>query len=203
MWQNEALNSTFNDFVWLVCMLHHQNAVRNILTSVVLEHDRGAPIQGVPQKMCSRLHPVLAGKLFYFRVLAGKKIADLGLLVFKSIFSDENLRVKRTKEEKVKHLMTFHSSVIVCTCHWTDYDFAGRNFLRLLCWEMDILKRLPGECGTPVCMPATWKMLRKRFFGKVIHCISAKKHTLRYMLVGCSRWYMDYDRYIVEVWLGY
>ena len=27
----------------------------------------------------------------------------------------------------------------------TDYDFAGRNFLRLLCWEMDILKRLPWE----------------------------------------------------------
>ena len=67
--------------------------------------------------MCSTLHPVLAGKLFYVRLLAGKKIADLGLLVFKSIFSDENLRVKRTKEEKMKHLMTFLSSVIVCTCH--------------------------------------------------------------------------------------
>ena len=34
--------------------------------------------------MCSTLHPVLAGKLFYVRLLAGKKIADLGLLVFKS-----------------------------------------------------------------------------------------------------------------------
>ena len=53
--------------------------------------------------MCSTLHLVLAGKLFYVRLLAGKKIADLGLLVFKSIFSDENLRVKRTKEEKMKH----------------------------------------------------------------------------------------------------
>ena len=53
--------------------------------------------------------------------------------------------------------------------------------------EMYILKRLLGECGTPVCMPATWKMLKKRFFGKVIHCISAKKHILRSMLVGCSR----------------
>ena len=42
---------------------------------------------------------------------------------------------------------------------------------------MDILKRLSGECGTPVCMPATWKMLKKRFLGKVIHCISAKKKT--------------------------
>ena len=61
--------------------------------------------------------PVLAGKLFYVRLLAGNKFADLGLLEFKSIFSDENLRVKRTKEEKMKHLMTFHSSVIVCTCH--------------------------------------------------------------------------------------
>ena len=29
--------------------------------------------------------------------------------------------------------------------------------------------------------------VEKRFFGKVIHCISAKKHILRYMLVGCSR----------------
>ena len=28
---------------------------------------------------------------------------------------------------------------------------------------MDILKRLPGECGTPVCMPGTWKMLKKGF----------------------------------------
>ena len=35
-------------------------------------------------------HLVLAGKLFYVRLLAGKKIADLGLLVSKSIFSDEN-----------------------------------------------------------------------------------------------------------------
>ena len=59
---------------------------------------------------------MLAGKLFYVRMLAEKKFADLGLLVFKSILSDENLRVKRTKEEKVKHLMTFRSSVIVCTC---------------------------------------------------------------------------------------
>ena len=59
---------------------------------------------------------MLAGKLFYVRMLAEKKFADLGLLVFKSIFSDENLRVKRTKEEKVKHLMTFRSSVKVCTC---------------------------------------------------------------------------------------
>ena len=49
---------------------------------------------------------MLAGKLFYVRLLAGKKFADLGLLVFKSIFSDGNLRVKRTKEEKMKHLMT-------------------------------------------------------------------------------------------------
>ena len=32
---------------------------------------------------------------------------------------------------------------------------------------MDILKRLPGECGTPVCMPATWKMLKKGFWGKL------------------------------------
>ena len=64
------------------------------------------------------------------------------------------------------------------TAGWkTDYDFAGRNFLRLLCWEMDILKRLPGECGTPVCMLATWKMLKKRFLGKVIHCISEKNKT--------------------------
>ena len=55
---------------------------------------------------------------------------------------------------------------------------------------MDILKRLPGECGTPVCMPGTWKMLKKRFWRKVIHCISAKKHVLRYMLVGCSRLYL-------------
>ena len=31
------------------------------------------------------------------------------------------------------------------------------------------------------------KMSKKRFLGKVIHCISAKKHILRYMLVGCSR----------------
>ena len=70
----------------------------------------------------------------------------------------------------------------------TDYDFAGRNSLRLICWEMDILKRLPGECGSPVCMPATWKMSRKSFFGKDIHCISAKKkNILRYILVGCSR----------------
>ena len=67
--------------------------------------------------MCSTLHPVLAGKLFYVRLLAEKKIADLGLLVFKSIFSDENVRVKRTKEEKMKHLMSFRSSVIVCTYH--------------------------------------------------------------------------------------
>ena len=44
-------------------------------------------------------------------------------------------------------------------------------------WEMDILKRLPGECGTPACMPATWKNVEKRFLGKVIHCISAKKPT--------------------------
>ena len=63
-------------------------------------HFRGAPIRGVPQNMCSTLHPVLAGKLFYVRLLAGKKTADLGLPVFKSIFSHENLRVKRTKEEK-------------------------------------------------------------------------------------------------------
>ena len=27
----------------------------------------------------------------------------------------------------------------------------------------------------------------KRFLGKVIYCISTKKHILRYMLVGCSR----------------
>ena len=40
---------------------------------------------------------------------------------------------------------------------------------------MDILKCLPGECGTPVCIPVTWKMLKERFLGKVIHCISAKK----------------------------
>ena len=40
--------------------------------------------------MCSTLHPVLAGKLFYVRLLAGKKIADLGLLVFKSIFSEQD-----------------------------------------------------------------------------------------------------------------
>ena len=60
----------------------------------------------------------LAGRLFYFRLLAGKKFADLRLLVVKSIFSDENLRVKMTKEEKMKlHFITFHSSVIVCTCH--------------------------------------------------------------------------------------
>ena len=31
--------------------------------------------------MSSTLHPVLAGKLFYVRLLAGKKIADLGMLV--------------------------------------------------------------------------------------------------------------------------
>ena len=60
----------------------------------------------------------------------------------------------------------------------TDYDFAVRNVLRLLCWEMDILKRLPGECGTPVCRPATGKMLKKRILGKVIHCISEKKKTI-------------------------
>ena len=33
------------------------------------------------------------------------------LLIWDSIFSDENLRVKRTKGEKIKNLMTFHSSV--------------------------------------------------------------------------------------------
>ena len=49
---------------------------------------------------------------------------------------------------------------------------------------MDILKRLPGKCGTPVCMPAMWKMLKKRFLGKVIYCISAKRHILRYISLG-------------------
>ena len=64
--------------------------------------------------------------------------------------------------------------------------FTRRSNVRKGSWfseEMDI----PGECGTPVCMPATWKMLKKRFLGKIIQCISTKKHILRYMLVGCSR----------------
>ena len=56
--------------------------------------------RGVPQNMCSTLHLVLAGKLFYVRLLAGKKITDLGLLVFKSIFSDEILRVKGPRKRK-------------------------------------------------------------------------------------------------------
>ena len=55
------------------------------------------------------------------------------------------------------------------------YDFARRNLFRRLCWEMDIVKCLPWECGTPVYMSATWKMLKKKFFGKVIHCIRADK----------------------------
>ena len=67
------------------------------------------------------------------------------------------------------------------------------------CWDKfsettllgnDILKRLPGECGTPVCMPATWKMLKKKVSGKSypFYSLSAKKHISRYMLVGCSRY---------------
>ena len=51
------------------------------------------------------------------------------------------------------------------------------DFLRLALLGNGHSKRLPGECGTPVCMPATWKMLKKRFWGKVIYCISAKKQT--------------------------
>ena len=79
--------------------------------------------------MCSTLHSVLAGKLFYIRLLAGKKFADLGLLVFKSIISDENLRVKRTKEEKMKHLMTFHfAHVINC--------WLGKKLIKILLGEI-------------------------------------------------------------------
>ena len=44
------------------------------------DRDTGALIRGVPQNMCSTLHPVRAGKLFYVRLLAGKKPAELGLL---------------------------------------------------------------------------------------------------------------------------
>ena len=76
----------------------------------------------------------------------------------------------------------------------TDYDFAGRTFLRLLYWEMDIPKRLPEECGTPVCMPATRKMLKKGFWGRLsVFYWCKKKHILRYMLVGCSRQYMEIE----------
>ena len=73
--------------------------------------------------MCSTLHTVLAGKLFYVRLLAGKKTADLGLLVqltlvpLRWIETRKLLGAAWTKEEKMKHLVTFHSSVIVCTCH--------------------------------------------------------------------------------------
>ena len=74
--------------------------------------------------MCSTLHPVLADKLLYVRLLAGKKIADLGLLVKLTLVPLRWIETRLnllgaawTKEEKMKHLMTFRSSVIVCTCH--------------------------------------------------------------------------------------
>ena len=80
---------------------------------------------------------------------------------------------------QITHSNMFHK---ICVPHY------------ILCWlanysagKWTFLNAFLGECGTPVCMPATWKMLRKRFLGKVIHCISAKKNILRYMLVGCSR----------------
>ena len=59
---------------------------------------------------------------------------------------------------------------MLLTAGWEKaYDFAGRNFLRLLCQEMDILKRLSGGVwNTCMYMPAT-------FFWKVIHCIGANK----------------------------
>ena len=49
---------------------------------------------------------------------------------------------------------------------------------RLLCWEMDILERLSGECGTPLCMPATWKMLKKGFWGKLSFIRLVKKKNI-------------------------
>ena len=70
--------------------------------------------------MCSTLHPVLAGKLFYIRLLAGKKIAELGLLVKLTLVPLRWIETRLnflgaawTKEEKMKHLMTFHTSLIV------------------------------------------------------------------------------------------
>ena len=48
----------------------------------------------------------------------------------------------------------------------SDYDFAGRNFLRLLCWEMDILKRL-SECGHMYVCQQHEKCWKKGFLGKL------------------------------------
>ena len=93
-------------------------------------------IRSVPQSMCSTLRPVLAGKLFYVRLLDGKKIADLGLLVKltaplnrnEAKFAWSRLPRKPTKEEKMKHLMTFsffcyslHMSLTAgwIKCHYT------------------------------------------------------------------------------------
>ena len=36
-------------------------------------------------------------------------------------------------------------------------------------------KRLPGECGTPVCLPATWKMLKKLGFGGKLSIVLVQK----------------------------
>ena len=42
--------------------------------------------------------------------------------------------------------------------------------------------------------------VEKRFLGKVIHCISAKKkHILRYMLVGCSRYVISINSHYKTV----
>ena len=43
------------------------NFRQNIASTLIFQTEglRGAPIQGVPQNMCSTLHPVPAGKLFY------------------------------------------------------------------------------------------------------------------------------------------
>ena len=77
------------------------------------------------QNMCSTLQPVFAAKLFYVRLLAGKKIADLGLLVKLTLVPLRWIETRLhflgaspwTKKEKMKHLMTFHSGVVVCICY--------------------------------------------------------------------------------------
>ena len=81
----------------------------------------------------------------------------------------------------MKHLMT---SFFCCSGKKSDYNFAGRTFLRLLCWEMDILKRLSGECGTAVCMPATWKMLKKGF-GEKLSIVLVQKNTTYFKIHAC------------------
>ena len=82
----------------------------------------------------------------------------------------------------MKHLMASffsYSLHMSLTAGWekTDYDFVGRNFLRLLCWEMNILKRLPGECGTPVCHASNVENVEKKVSGGKLSIVLVQKKT--------------------------